>query len=86
MIQQVALVAAIVLPLCNIPLIVRIIKRRSSEDVSMYWAFGVWICLILMLPSGLVSRDFVWRVFSIANLIMFTAVVITVLAYHKRKC
>ena len=85
MIQQIALVAAIVLPLCNIPLIVRIIKRRSSEDVSMYWAFGVWICLILMLPSGLVSRDLVWRVFSIANLAMFTAVVIVILAYHKRR-
>ena len=85
MMQQIALVAAVVLPLWNIPLIARIIKRKSSEDVSIYWALGVWTCLLLMVPSGLASSDAVWRVFSIANFIMFTAVVAAVLAYHKRR-
>lgn len=64
MIQKTVLVAAIALPLWNIPLIARIVRRRSSEDVSMYWAFGIWSCLLLMLPSGLVLGDIVWRVFS----------------------
>jgi hypothetical protein len=44
MMKTIALIAAIALPLFNIPLIVRIIKRKSSEDMSISWALGVWIC------------------------------------------
>ena len=83
MIEKVAFIAAIVLPLWNIPLIVRVIKRKSSEDISTYWVMGVWICLLLMAPQALTSSDIVWRTFNIMNLILFTAVVIVVLAYRK---
>ena len=82
--ERIALVAAIVLPFWNIPLIVRIIKRKSSQDISIYWALGVWICFILMAPSGFTSQDLVWRAFNIANLILFSLVVIFVLVYRKR--
>jgi len=82
--EKIAFIAAIVLPLWNIPLIVRIIKRKSSKDISMYWALGVWICFLLMAPEAFRSPDPVWRVFNIMNLILFTAVVITVLVYRKR--
>ena len=82
--QKIALIAAIVLPLWNIPLIVRIIKRKSSKDISMYWALGVWICFLLMAPEGFRSPDPVWRAFNIMNLILFTAVVFVVLIYKKR--
>jgi len=85
MTEKIAFVAAIVLPLWNIPLIVRIIKRRSSKDISMYWALGVWICFLLMAPEAFVSPDPVWRVFNIMNLILFTAVVTTVLIYRKSR-
>lgn len=85
MIQKIALVAAIILPLWNIPLIVRIIKRKSSQDISIYWVLGVWICLALMAPSGFISSDIVWRVFNIVNFVLFSAVAIVVLAYRKRK-
>ena len=84
MMQTIALIAAVMLPLCNIPLIVRIIKRKSSEDISVYWALGVWTCLALMAPSAFVSPDIVWRVFNIANLTLFTAVLLAVLAYRKK--
>jgi len=84
MMQRIALIAAIILPLWNIPLIVRIIKRKSSEDISIFWAVGVWTCFALMAPSGFVSSDTVWRTFNIVNFILFSAVVITVLAYRKR--
>jgi len=84
-IDKVGLVAAIILPLWNIPLIVRIIKRQSSEDISMWWALGVWVCILLMAPSGLRSQDIVWRTFNIVNLILFTAVVIITLRYRKTK-
>jgi len=83
MIQRIALVAAIILPFWNIPLIVKIIKRKSSKDISLSWALGVWTCLALMAPSGFVSNDLVWRVFNIINFIFFSLVVLSVLVYRK---
>ena len=85
MIQKIALVAAIVLPLWNIPLMVRMIKRKSSKDVSIFWALGVWTCFVLMAPSGFTSPDLVWRAFNISNLILFSLVVVTVFIYRKGK-
>lgn len=84
MIHIIALVAGIVLPLWNIPLIMRIVKRKSSEDISIFWALGVWACLILMAPSAFVSKDPVWRIFNIVNLVLFSVVVVFVLVYRKK--
>ena len=83
MLEKIAFAAAIILPLWNIPLIVRVIKRRSSSDISIFWALGVWICFVLMAPEALRSSDHIWRVFNIMNLIFFSAVLIVVLAYRK---
>ena len=85
MIQKIALIAALILPLWNIPLIVRVIKRKSSADISIYWVLGVWVCFLLMAPQAFSSSDIVWRTFNIVNLILFTAVVIVVLLYRKNK-
>ena len=82
-IEIIGLIASIVMPLWNIPLIVRIVKRKSSEDISLSWVMGVWICALLMAPSGFMSKDIVWRCFNIVNLILFTGVVIAVLRYRK---
>lgn len=82
-IHKIALVAAILLPLWNIPLVVRIVKRKSSKDISLFWALGVWACLVLMAPSAFVSPDIVWKVFSIINFILFTLVVIFVWVYRN---
>lgn len=84
MIHKIALVAGIVLPLWNIPLIVRVIKRKSSEDISIFWALGVWVCMLLMAPSAFVSEDIVWRVFNIVNMVLFSIVVLIILLYRKR--
>jgi len=81
--QKIAFIAAIVLPLWNIPLILRVIKRKSSEDISIYWVLGVWTCFLLMAPEAFRSPDPVWRAFNIMNLILFSAVVIVVLIYRK---
>ena len=83
MIEHLGQLAAIVMPLFNIPLIVRIVRRRSSADISMSWAMGVWVCVLLMAPSGFVSRDIVFRSFNIVNLVLFTGVVIAVWKYRK---
>lgn len=85
MIEKIGLIAAIILPLWNLPLIVRIAKRKSSQDISIYWAVGVWVCFALMAPSGFMSEDLVWKVFNIVNLVFFSVVVIFVLIYRKAK-
>ena len=83
--EKIGLVAAIILPLWNIPLIIKIIKRRSSGDISLAWVIGIWVCIVLMAPSGFQSKDVVWRAFNIMNFILFTAVFVTVLKYRKGK-
>lgn len=81
--EKAGLVAAVVLPLWNIPMIARIIKRKSSQDISLSWALGVWICFILMFPNGLKSPDMTWRVFNIVNMVFFTSVVLVTVKYRK---
>ena len=81
-VEKVGLVAAVVLPLWNIPLIIKIIRRRSSGDISLAWALGVWVCILFMAPSGFRSVDIVWRTFNIINFILFTGVVIVTLKYR----
>lgn len=85
MMKTIALIAGIILPLFNIPFIVKVLKRKSSKDMSMSWAIGVWICFALMLPEALKSPDIVWRAFSIMNIVLFTCVLAVVLIYRKGK-
>ena len=82
--EIISLVCAVVMPFFNIPLIMRIVKRQSSEDISMVWALGVWVCILLMAPSGFQSKDIVWKAFNITNLVLFSAVVFFVLKFHKK--
>ena len=84
-IQSLGLCTAVILPLWNIPLIVRIVERKSSQDISLWWALGVWVCLVLMAPSGLTSKDIVWKVYNIVNFILFSGVAVVTLMYHKGK-
>ena len=81
--QKIALIAAIMLPLWNIPLIVRVIRRKSSGDISIYWALGVWTCFLLMAPAAFRSADIVWRAFNIVNLVLFSGVAVVVVAYRR---
>ena len=81
--DQIGVVAAIVLPLFNIPLILKIIKRKSSQDISLTWVIGVWVCILIMAPSGFQSKDIVWRTFNYVNIVLFTCVFITTLKYRN---
>jgi len=81
-IETIGVIAAVVLPLWNIPLIVRIGRRKSSADVSLWWTLGVFTCLLLMLPAGLRSADPVFKIFSIVNIFLFGAVVVQVIRYR----
>ena len=85
MIKIIGLIAGILLPLWNIPLIYRIQKRRSSEDISLYWVFGVWICFLLMFPSALLSVDIVYKSFSVMNLFLFTSVMVQTVRFRRKR-
>ena len=82
MMKSLGLIAALILPLWNIPLIVRIQQRKSSADISLSWALGVFVCLVGMLPAGLASADVVFRAYTAANLLFFSLVVVQVLRYR----
>lgn len=81
--QAVGMVSAVVLPFWNIPLIWRVQKRRSADDLSPAWALGVWVCLVGMLPSGLASSDAVFKTFTVVNLGLFSVVVFQVLRFRR---
>jgi uncharacterized protein with PQ loop repeat len=73
-IQAIGMLSGIIMLLFNIPLILRIIRRRSSGDISLVWVIGVWSCVVAMLPSSLQSPDPVLVVFGIINSLFFSAV------------
>ena len=84
MIETLGIVASVVIPFFNIPLILRIRRRGSSGDISMVWTAGVWVCSLLMLPEGLASPHLPFKLFAIVNLALFSVVVWHVLKYRRR--
>ncbi|OGR94366.1 MAG: hypothetical protein A2902_02215 [Elusimicrobia bacterium RIFCSPLOWO2_01_FULL_64_13] len=76
--------AAAILPVWNIPLVIKIFRRRSSRDISLAWVTGVECCLLAMLPSAILSRDLVFKVFGIANAALFSVVFAVVWTFHRR--
>jgi len=80
--QTLGLIAAVVMPLWNIPLIIRIAKRKSSQDISLSWALGIFACILLMLPSAWRSPDAIFRAFGIVNTVLFAGVVVQVIRYR----
>ena len=83
LIQKVGVISGIVLPLFNIPLIIKLIQRKNSQDLSLTWALGVWVCIVLMTPQALRSEDLAFRLYGIVNIIFFSIVVFFVLKYRK---
>lgn len=77
-------VAGGAMPLFNIPLVVRIWRRKSCEDLSLAWVFGIWGCIVLMFPSSIRSDDWVLKIFGISNLIFFSMVVVVVVYFRSR--
>lgn len=80
--KSAGMVAGIIMPLFNIPLVYKIWKRKSSSDLSLTWALGVWSTIVIMTPSAVLSSDPVFRIFGIANVILFSLVVVFVLKYR----
>ena len=83
-IEKIGMFSAVLLPLFNIPLIQRLIERKSSKDFSLVWALGVWACIVLMTPQALRSADLTFRAFGAMNLIFFSAVAFLIFKYRRR--
>ena len=81
--KMIGLWASIILPLWDIPLIVRIVQRKSSQDISLAWAWGIWITAVMMTPSAYIKGDMLAIGFNTMNLIMLTVVLIVVVKYQK---
>ena len=74
LVQKIGMIAAVSMPLFNIPLILTIQRRKSSKDISLLWAAGVFGCILVMLPSALLSTDTVFRAYSVVNTVFFGVV------------
>jgi len=83
-VEKIGMISAVLLPLFNIPLILRLIQRKRSEDFSLSWAVGVWLCIILMTPQALRSTDPTFRIFGAVNLVFFTVVAFLIVKYRYR--
>jgi len=77
------MLAAVALPLFNIPLIFRLWQRKSAKDFSLSWALGVWFCMVLMTPQVLRSTDVTFKVFGILNILFFSIVACLIVKYRK---
>jgi len=82
MIRTIGFIAAVILPFWNIPLILRMERRKSSGDLSLWWTLGVFACSLVMLPSAATSSDAVFKAFSFTNIVLFSGVVVQVLRYR----
>ncbi|OGW83945.1 MAG: hypothetical protein A3C47_00760 [Omnitrophica bacterium RIFCSPHIGHO2_02_FULL_51_18] len=83
-VEKIGIVSSVALPLFNIPLIFRLVKRKSAEDFSVAWAVGVWVCIILMTPQALRSEDIAFRAFGVVNILFFSVVVFLIVKYRSR--
>jgi hypothetical protein len=82
-IERIGIISCVALPLFNIPLILRLLRRKSSKDFSLSWALGVWVCIIFMTPQSLRSTDAAFRVFGVFNVIFFSAVTFLIVKYRN---
>ena len=83
-IERVGILSGVILPLFNIPLILRLIQRKSSKDFSLSWAIGVWVCIVLMTPQALRSGDAAFRTYGIVNILFFSVVAFLVVKYREK--
>lgn len=77
--------ASFALPFFNIPLVFRMVKRKSADDISLVWVIGVWVSIVLMTPAALFSKDFAFKLFGVTNLVFFSLVTFFSLKYRLAK-
>ncbi len=81
--EQIGILAGAALPLFNIPLIMKLLTRKSSKDYSMVWVIGCWACAILMFPAAIMGDDIAFKVFCTVNVVLFSIVTFLVIKYRN---
>lgn len=84
MFDRISYLASLALPVFNLPLIVRLLERKSSGDISLLWAGGVWACIMLMSPRLLRTPDRALKIFAILNASLFSVVAFLTFWYRYR--
>ncbi|MDO8518973.1 MAG: hypothetical protein Q7T11_02275 [Deltaproteobacteria bacterium] len=84
-IETIGFIASVALPFFNIPLITRMIRRKSSEDLSLVWVVGVFVCIVAVFPAAWRSPDKTFKIFEIFNLVFFSAVTFFTIYYRSKK-
>ena len=84
LIEKMGMFAGTALPLFNIPLIIRLLKRKSSDDFSIFWALGIWSCSVVILPQALRTDDMAFKLFGIVNVVFFSMVTFLILKYRRK--
>lgn len=82
--EKIGFISGVALPLFNIPLILRLLRRKSSADFSLSWALGVWVCILLMTPQAIRSTDLTFKAYGVLNLLFFTLVTFFILKYRPK--
>lgn len=83
LINTIGIIAGSLLPLLNIPLILRIRKTKSSKDISLIWMSGVLLGFACMTPSAIISNNVVFKINTIFSTILFFVVSFYVIKYRK---
>ena len=81
-VDTLATVAGSALPLFDISLIVYIMKRKSSKDISIIWAVGLWATSVAMAPAGIMSPHWASKAFNTVNVAMLTVLMGAVIKYR----
>ena len=81
--EQIGVLAGAALPLFNIPLIFKLLTRKSSKDYSLIWVIGCWVCAVLMFPAAITGDDIAFKVFCTVNIVLFSIVTFLVIKYRN---
>ncbi len=84
-IDLLGMTASIILPFFNVPLIIRMIQRKSSSDISLVWTWGVFVCLWGIQPAAWRSADLIFKIFNTTNVVLYSGVTFVVVYYRWRK-
>ena len=85
MMHIIALGAAILLPLLNIPVIVSIVQNRSSKGFNLVWLLAAWVGFGLMAPSAFVSTERAWQVLSTLNFVLYSVLLVFAVIYRNER-
>ena len=80
MFEKIGFWAGVALPLFDIPLIIHVVKRKSSADISMIWIVGLWATSVMLLIG---TKEQMAMGFNIVNVLMLTILMAVVIKYRK---